>query len=417
MAEQQSKISPALATALREALAMTDRLAFANVTHDNEGHSILDAQGQPIKGRFVRGGPFGAALAVSVGDKLEIIGEPRGNNVVGSGIASRHAEDQALQPDNYAALATRLSQLNAAGHNPSVWVVSSGQSCPNCHTKQEIMARDLVGKNLIQPGQFKTLYGATFDETFRIAQFNDAEYADAMVFASRQPKHPGNLIRQQSAAFSAVPDGVRAILRDATAPTAVLVRQGEVYAVGSEARSANDPYATAEVNAVRAACLRNRQEGAFASWGVDGTLYTTSRQVGPLLFAEAGWTKIDAVVAVKLPPELSHKQFDTQEVPGLRNADFLKIVAGGYQHPQAAIGVVRDTGFVNTAQPQWERMLQVNSEQLYNGANVSPAVEQMRDSYTRYRFAAEDMCNCVAGQPHRPLQPLLTLAASKKFGA
>lgn len=91
----------ALLPRLREALVETDKVAFYNVTHDDQGHSILDAEGHPIKGKFSRGGPFGAMLGISLEDgRFEVVGQPRGNNVVGSGLASRHAEDQALQQDN-----------------------------------------------------------------------------------------------------------------------------------------------------------------------------------------------------------------------------------------------------------------------------------------------------------------------------
>ncbi|MDD5586139.1 MAG: hypothetical protein PHY92_04165 [Alphaproteobacteria bacterium] len=398
---------------VRGGLQLTDRVAFYNVTHDNRGRSILGPDGLPINGRFPRGGPFGAALAISLPDgTFEIIGAARGNNVVGSGIASRHAEDQALQPDNYRALLAKLAGYNAAGLDPVVWMLSSGQSCTTCHTKQEIMARDLLRLELIRPGQFITVYGATYDETFEIAQFYDAQYADAMILFDKDPENPGNLIKHDRRKYKDVPAEVREIFAEAESPTAVVVRNGEIYAVGREERNATDLYATPEVNAVRAACIRNRESGVFESWGVDGVLYTTTSEAGPLLFAEAGWTKISTVVSVKMPADLAGKQFETQETPGLSNRKFLGLVAQGYHTPRAAIRVFCDLGYINTAQPKWAEVLAANNEILYNGAAVSDAVLAMRNLYTSDRFAAHDISSYdkpvrSLGLPARPLKTLV----------
>ena len=406
------EFSDKLITSLRQALAVTDQIAYANVTHDDQGQSILDANGHPIKGKFSRGGPFGALLGISLKDgSFEVVGQPRGNNVVGSGIASRHAEDQALQPDNYRSLANRLRALKDSDQEPLVWMISSGQSCTNCHTKQEIAARDLESRKLIKPGQFMTLYGATYDETFKVAQFYDAQYADAMIHSSLAPQRQDNLIRQERIGYHTTPKEVQEILANASLPTAVVVRQGHVYAVGTEARTQFDPYATAEVNAIRAACTRNRKDGAFASWAIDGDLYTTNAEIGSLLFAEAGWTKIGVVKSVQMPKKLAARQFETRETQEISNGEFLRIVAGGYQHPMSSIRVLRDESFNNTAQPKWAEMLRVNGEQLYNGAAVSPGVEATRNTHTRFRFAAQDLCNCaVGGMAHRPVKPLDVLA-------
>jgi len=404
---------------LNQALAQTDDVAFYNVTYDNDNQFILDPTGRPIKGRFARGGPFGALLGISLEDgSFEVVGQARGNNVVGSGIASYHAEDQALQPDNYRLLKSRLSELKASGKNPFVWMVSSAQSCTNCHTKQEIMARDLEEKELIKPGHFVTHYGATFDDTFKIAQFYDAQYADAMIFSSIYPKHEANLIRQEQVTYQALPREIQKIFETATSPTAVVMRKGEIYAQGSESRSEFDLYSTAEVNAVRAACRRNRSEGVFTSWTVDGELYTTSSEIGPLLFAEVGWTKIGIVKSVTMPPHLAHKQFETRETSRLTNTQFLHTIAGGYENNHAAIRVVRDECFNNKAQPKWAEMLSVNGEQLYNGAAVLPIIESMRNQYTRYRFSANDICTCSRDTPvRRPARLLESIAASVKYAA
>ena len=287
-------------------------------------------------------------------------------------------------------------------------MLSSGQSCTNCHTKEEIIARDLVAKNLLDPGRFVTLYGATYDDTFRIAQFYDAQYADAMIYFSQHKSKEGNLVRQEQANLSRAPFEVRGILENATVPTAVVERNHRAYAVGREGRSAFDPFATAEVNAVREACLRSRRTGAFDSWSVDGELWTTSPgDIGPLLVAEAGWTRIGVVKSVRMPSE--PENWETRETPQLDNGHFLGIIAGGYKEPRAAIAVLRDEYFCNTASRCGTR-LEVNNEVLYNGAAVSDVILGMRDCFTRFRFAAEVLCNHCLGSPFREVQPLASLS-------
>lgn len=373
-------------------LRETDQVARHNVTHDNDRKSTLDESGNPIAGRFCRGGPFGALMAIVYnGDKVEVVGRPRGNNVIGSGIASRHAEDQSMQPDHYQLLATRLTDLKHRGISPMVVAVSSGQSCTTCHAKQEIMARQLVERGLLARNSFLVLYGATYDDTFKIAQFYDAQYADAMIYFSLKPEDRNNLIQHKRVGLDSVPEAVQQILKEAVAPTVVVMCKGQVYVKAYDARSDNDPFSTPEVNAIRGACLRNKEEGSPFPWTVAGELYTTTQEIGPLLFGEAGWTKINTINSVVMPKNLRDKQFEILETPDLNNTTFLKIVAQGYDCSGAAIRVVRDEQFVNTAQPKWAEMLAVNGEQLYNGAVVAPEVEAMRDEYTCYRFAAPDI--------------------------
>ncbi len=401
------RISSRLREQLQETLQFTDEIAFFNVTHDDESRSILNAQGEPIPKRFPRGGPFGAALAVSYGDRLEIIGDARGNNVIGSGIASAHAEDQALQPDNYQVLVEKLTAFQKASQEVTVWMLSSGQSCTTCHTKQEIMARDLLARGLIQQGGFAALYGATYDDTFRIAHFYDAQYADAMILFARDPGNKENLIRASKTDFNQVPQDVRDVLASARAATAVIVREGSVYAIGDDARSEINLNATAEVSAVRKACKKYRdEENILESWGVDGELYTTSSEIGPLLFAEMGWTGINKVHHVAMPQGLQHLQFDARETPALGNADFLRIIAGGYHDAGAAITVLRDESFVNNSQPMWARVWKANDNFAYNGSSVSDAVLAERDVRTRFLFAAHDVTDTALSRPPVPLASL-----------
>ncbi|QNT77446.1 hypothetical protein [Entomobacter blattae] len=381
---------------VRAALQSMDDIAFYNVTHDSNGQSILNLQGVPIPGKFPCGGPFGAAIAVSYidltgEDVFEIVGKRWGNNVVASGIASEHAEDQAMQPDNYKALQRKLSLLRSKGLTATVWQLSSGQSCPTCHTKQEIMARDLVQRGLIKKGHFKTVYGATFEETFKIAQFFDDQYSRALIAFSLSPKNRKNIISSNSINFADLPEEVMDILGSASKPTAVFVRNRQIYAIGTDERNEFDLYSTPEVTAIRKACVRNREENnVLASWEVSGELFTTTQEVGPLLFTEMGWTKASQIKHVLMPKNLQHLQYETCETPHLNNAAFLHIVAGGYTDPLAAIEVYHDKMFNNTAQPQWAEGLAVNNTMLYNGASVSDWVLDHAD-LAKSRFTALDL--------------------------
>lgn len=407
-----------------EALALTNQAAFQNVTHNDSGKSILDADGNVLEGEFSRGGPFGAVVAIILEDgTFELIGAPKGNNVVGSGVASQHAEDQASQPDDYGILVQRLTELKREGHNPTVLMISSGQSCTTCHTKQEIWARDLVATKLINLGYFITIYGATYDATFKIAQFYDRQYAAAMAFFAKNPNHPLNLIHHEAIKFRNAPFAVRKIINKASSPTAVVMRppkpgsrssNDRVYVVGKESRTKNDLFSTAEVTAIRAACFKNRKEGTFASWEVDGTMYTTASEIGPLLFAEAGWTHINRIVYVKMPSAFRRHKLDMRETPEISNTQFLKTVAGGYRDKGAFVRVVRDESFDNSAQYEWQRILKQKGLQLYNGSAVARLIELEMSAQTRRDFAAFDIrkfadaaaCSCDTHKHNWPLRLL-----------
>ncbi len=392
-------VSPRLINNLHALLADADRFAYDNVTHNAAGESLLDDFGNPVSGAMPRGGPFGAVLAISLPDgSVSTVAPMRGNNVLASGIASQHAEDRAMQPDAIEELIRRLLlyKLERRGEgSPIVWMISSAQSCPTCQTKQEILARQLIERDLIAPGHFMTLFGATYDETYEVAGLNDACYADALILACEDPCHEGNLVRCCPLDFADAPAPVQKLLARSLEQRAVVWRDGAVYAQSVDQRAPHDPFSTAEVSALRAACRRHRSEGEKASWLVDGALYTTTRRIGPLALTEASWTGMNMIYSVQMPPALAGLQRETQEAPGLSNAAFLAHVAHGYQDQESVMRVFRDMGFQNRAQKMWRRILKINNEVLYNGSAVSSDVlrhhDEMRFSFAP--FALEDiMC-------------------------
>lgn len=382
-------VAPRLLGNLHALLAETDQFAFENVTHDASGQSLLDEHGAPIAHAMPRGGPFGAVLAISYPDgSLRTISSIRSNNVLASGIASQHAEDRAMQPDACEEVARQLlrHKIEHRRGAPIVWMISSAQSCPTCQTKLEIFARDLMARDLIEPDHFMCLFGASYDETYEIAHLNDAYYADALILAHDCPENEGNLVHCAQATFDEVPAAVQKIFAHVPAQTAVVMQGETVYALGDDTRKMHDPFSTAEVEALRAACRRYREEGENASWLVKGRLYTTTLSPGPLMLTEASWTGIREICSVRMPPHLQSLQRETREAPDLSNEAFLALVAEGYQHEQSVVRVFRDFGFQNRAQKMWRRISAINEKVLYNGDGVSDDVLACHEAM-RFCFA------------------------------
>lgn len=353
------------------------------------GQTALDHLSRVSNGNAPRGGPFCALLAIAREDgTIEPIGLPCANEVIKSGVPSRHAEHEALSPVSYALLLDKLSKLKKAGEKACVVLFSSAQSCTTCHTKQEIAARDLLRRGLIAPGRFISLYGASYDETLKIAGFDDKIYAEALVARADDPVLP-------VLPFHEAPGAVQRLFSEAEKPLAVIAQDERLYATGTEARTDVDLFATAETVALRNACLKCRQEGAPESWKVSGTLYTTNREIGPLLFSEAGWTNVADIVRLEMPESLKNRQFETRETPGLSDGDFLRIVAGGYAHPDRAVRVFRDMSFENKAQDAWAVLVKDGRASLYNGAKPDPSDSRTR-TLAEERFSAPDLSSFLS---------------------
>jgi len=376
----------------RRALQSIGQAALEHIMRDRQGHLLLTPEDQPTDNSgMVYGGPFSAGVSLIFPDgSIELIGEPKYNTVLGKGVASFHAEHEALCGYPYGELIKRLDEIRMEG-GPDVYVLilSSAQSCTTCQTKQELVARDLIRHGLVAPGHFLTLYGASYDETLEVAQFNDKIYAEAMILAATQPEAPSNLLHQRTAPFESLPTDIQRLFAETRRPIAVVEREGNLYATGTEARTDTDLFSTAEVVALRNAGVRYQQETGNDPWLVDGTLYTTTLEMGPLFFAEAGWTRLSDIVHVVMPPVLAAKQLQTEETYGIDNATFFNIIAGGYAHPDRAVNVYRDQRFENTAQVFWTKLLRAGKAKLYNGAAGTSATEEM-SKLTQDRFTAPD---------------------------
>lgn len=311
------EISDAYADMLKHLLQKADKFAEENVKRGD-------------------GGPFGASLHVfNAGRdaKRRDIGTPAANAVLKKGQASAHAENEALSPENIDELRAVLAQCGAG---TTVVLASSGESCPACHAKEEILARTLQAEGLIQGAdQFLVIYGATFEQTRTVAGFNDEPYLWDMQKTPDQ-RH----VKTTQAPVADIPEAVAGIFAAAETPVAVVVRDDEVIGFGFADRG-NDLMATAEV--------------------------------GPLAYAECLWANVGRFVTVNHPRQAA---FATQEAPGIGNRDLFEIVSRRpYNGPGSAIHVADfSNGFENRAQLAWrekmeaERRVTGRTKSLYNGA-------------------------------------------------
>ena len=300
------------------------------------------------------GGPFGASLHVYDGSALIDVAGPVGNAVLSTGLASAHAEDRVMVPENVEKLRAVLRRVGAGA---SVYVVSSAESCPACHAKLEILARSLIHDGLLGAGHFHVLYGATYDDTRDVAGFNDAPYHIDMT------KGPADrLIAVEHCALNDCP--VR--IRDELARGHAVVSGHDGYSfAGADARD-EDIVATAEISAIRAACRAEQSSGSPTPWDLEGgVLYSPAFAVGPLMYAEAQWANISRIALTG--------QATAQEAADIGNERFFSVIAARpYNGTDAAARIIRLSPFENKAQHEWARQRDENPDaaRQYNGRSV-----------------------------------------------
>ncbi len=304
-----------------------------------------------------RGGPFGASLNIVnlANHHVLRIGEIAGNAVLETGVGSAHAEDQALSPENVRALKANLKNMDAG--KIAVVIASSGESCPACHAKIEILARILMDEQLLAPGHFIVAYGATYADTLHVAGFNDEPYHADMT----KPEN-ARLIRIENAKTEELPDAVKQAL--SAAPVALVT--GDHVIAGQDERGKHFTFIP-EVTAMRAACQQQKQNGAAEPWDLQrATLYTHSHHIGPLAYAEAQWANIARLVRVSGAGNIQ------PEAPLVSNDElFRAIAARPYNNPHSVLRVVRVTPFANSGQHEWARLQSTNpSLKNYNGVSA-----------------------------------------------
>lgn len=318
------------------------------------------------------GGPFGASLHVfseNIHQKWLNVGPLAANAVLKKGMASAHAENEVMSPENVNELKATLTKC---GSGAMVVLASSGESCPACHAKEEILARTLKAEGLIEDSQqFLVIHGATYEQTRTVAGFNDEPYLLDM-----QKPEDQRLVKAAEAAVADVPEAVANIFAAAETPVAVVVKDGKVLGFGFADRE-NDLMATAEVSALRDACTRRKDAGQDQPWNLEGaTLYTSTKDAGPLAYAECLWANVTSFVTVNHPRQA---EFATQEAPGIDNKALFAVVANRpYNGYKSAIHVADfSQGFENRAQLAWKEKIEAErvatglTKSLYNGATPS----------------------------------------------
>ena len=253
------------------------------------------------------GGPFAAIVAVydPVSCECVRIGKPSVNAVLDTGIPSAHAEDQWFLPrKNMRDLVQVLSKWKQKGREPQVIFASSGQSCPSCLTKEEILARYLKKSELVPYSNFIVAYGATFENSARIAGFNDLPYVQDLVRFQQLPLSTTSMVKYRVAKVGDIPVDVAQLFKQASGQLAVVARGNEILAVGEDSRYGCDIISTAEVSAIRDACRMQKKDGIEQPWILGdinhinpssekmATLYTTADN-GPLKRSAMGRRQLD----------------------------------------------------------------------------------------------------------------------------
>lgn len=311
-----------------------------------------------------QGGPFGASIHIydPITGKVEQIGELAANAVLAKGMSSAHAENEVISPENVQELKNRLKSYDK--NTVQVILSSSGQSCPACTAKEEILARHLIEKRLIKPKNFFVTYGATYQDTKDIAQFDDAPYKEDLSVPLGEGKVKLRDIRIRQA-----PRRIHRIFREAADPVAVVWHKGQVLGIGYDIRKqSRDLIATAEVSAMRAASLALKVQGKEGSWNLTGSsLYTSQIDIGALLYAESQWANIGTIVRVEHDKSF---RFQTRESPQISNNRLFNIVASPNETASNVVSVIRIEPFSNLAQHVWRDRLNAQedpSKILYNG--------------------------------------------------
>lgn len=303
--------------------------------------------------RAGRGGPFAASLHVfdtGTRDWVTVAG-PVGNAVLETGLASAHAEDRVIAPDHQLALRNVLATYApGAAH---VYVISSAESCPACHAKLEILARQLVAEGKLAPGHFTVVYGASYEDSAAVSGFNDAMYHDDFQLL------PGTgMVKHDILTLDQVPEGVRKKLTHAAAHS-----NGAVAVVECADGLFTGNGAVPEIAAIHMANITRRRQGAAEPWDLGGaTLYSTTQEIGPLLYAECQWSHIGRIVSIPgFGPE-------TIEAPGVDNATLFRVIAARPEpHPESFLNFVHIQPFANKAQKEWGKLLKGGKIRSYKG--------------------------------------------------
>ncbi len=330
---------------LAKNLADTDEFAVANV---NSG----------------RGGPFGAMFHlynIKTGRFTEV-GSLRANAVLKTGSSAAHAEDQAMDEDQIRDLKIMLKENANQIDNLVVVLSSSGESFPACHAKEQILAHNLVEEGLLIPKRFIVTYGATYDETAEVAGFHDKPYFEDFAKDSSE-----RMINVSSRSIQDLPIEVSKIFNTASEAVAVVCADGIDMTIGRDQRDSLNLFRTPENVAILNANTAKKLalNGNPFNLG-NATLYTTTKDIGPLTYAACQWAGVAHIVNVKegTPP--------APEASGISNKEFFEVVGHQtYGHDASAITIVKIDNFANKAQWAWNERNKQGNAIVYNGLDAN----------------------------------------------
>lgn len=317
------------------------------------------------------GGPFGASIHIynrKTGEFI-LIGTLQANAVLSTGLAGAHAEDQAMKPEQILALKAKLAAMADDIDDLFVLLSSSGESCPSCHSKEQILARDLVYHQLIKSGHFIVTYGATYQDTAEIAGFHDLPY-----FIDIQKPRGTGAIPLLSSVPSELPKEFSYLFSNTDQPLAVLVTAFGTF-TGGDLRTPDHLFINENLRAIYAANTALKQMNADAPWDVGlgqsglanrSALYTTDTDIGPLVYSTAQWANVGKLVSVECGVHSS------SEAAGITDGLLYKVVGNqDYSHTASEVHIVHIDNFPNMAQYEWRERLQEKGDAiLYNGAQV-----------------------------------------------
>jgi len=317
--------------------------------------------------RSGRGGPFGAELLVhdATTDQLISLSGPRGNAVLAKGIASAHAESEALTPDCAAQALTILRERPT--HQLHLIQASSAESCPACRAKQMVFLAHLQAQGWPTGTLLQVTFGASYEETEAVAGFNDKIYHDDLLGLLDPP-----LLRVTKALSADLPQDVLSALASAEAVLAFpdpADATRRLILAEAQARL-SDPLQPSAIRLLHRASALRRDAGSETPWtlGADGParLYLSGGPVGPLTYTDAQWAGISEICCVTdLPPA-------AQEVPQIDNAALMARARLPYNADGTPLQVRQlrtgTHGLTNTAQQIWrDEVLSRDPSRLYNG--------------------------------------------------
>ncbi|MBL4588875.1 MAG: hypothetical protein JKY11_02195 [Alphaproteobacteria bacterium] len=325
-----------------------------------------------------KGGPFGAQLWLVNEDqnKYILVGTAQeaedSNAVVSKGRASAHAEAENLSPQKRGELINFLKDHSL--ENWKIVQVSSGESCPSCRTKQVLLADELIEAGFLGEKDFHVVFKATYDQTKRDADFNDAPYdqtfraiselgvlnsTDKLLGLENTLKEndiTSSQIQSGELVYNAVdlvestdiPEQVNNLFKQAgEQPVAIIVRpNGDIMSIGLDERDPsidgiNAPEKTAIVSALYKAAAKQRdEEGKFEAWNLEGArLYTNISDIGPMAYSEALWYNLSDM---KIVEDYTSTLVDAlnQELPGTENAVIFEQVAADYNTGSSPLQVI-----------------------------------------------------------------------------